>query len=201
MKIERVNWVNIDVLPSKSYICGNCGNSLASAKGFKASPPGQSNIVAYVYICHFCFRPTYFDMDENQIPGSPYGSKVNNLPSEVEVLYNEARNCTSCNAYTASVLCCRKLLMNIAVSKEAEEGLKFIEYVEYLSDKHFIPPDAKGWVDHIRKKGNEATHEISIMEKEDAEELINFIEMLLKIIYEFPANIKRKKSVNNGEKT
>jgi len=140
-------------------------------------------------------------MDENQIPGSPYGSKVNNLPSEVEVLYNEARNCTSCNAYTASVLCCRKLLMNIAVSKEAEEGLKFIEYVEYLSDKHFIPPDAKGWVDHIRKKGNEATHEISIMEKEDAEELINFIEMLLKIIYEFPANIKRKESGNNGEKT
>ncbi len=204
MKIVQVNWFSTGALPSKSYICGNCGNSLASANGYAASLPNQSNrIVAHIYICHFCFRPTYFDMEGNQIPGSPYGNKVNNIPSESEVdtLYNEARNCTSCNAYTASVLCCRKLLMNIAVSKGAEEGLKFIEYVEYLSDKHFIPPDAKGWVDHIRKKGNEATHEISIMEKEDAEELINFIEMLLKIIYEFPANIKRKESANNGKNT
>jgi len=204
MIIEQVDWLSTGQLPSKSYICGNCGNSLASASGYAASFPGKPNrILAYIYICHFCFKPTYFDMRGNQIPGSPYGNKVNNLPSESEVenLYNEARNCTSCNAYTASVLCCRKLLMNIAVSKGAEEGLKFIEYVEYLSDKHFIPPDAKGWVDHIRTKGNEATHEISIMKKEDAEELINFIEMLLKIIYEFPANIKRKESGNNGENT
>ncbi len=199
MKIERVNWINVGALPSKSYICGNCGNSLASANGFSAYfPPDQSNIVAYIYICHFCFLPTYFDIEGNQIPGSPYGNKVNNIPSEVETLYNEARDCTSCNAYTASVLCCRKLLMNIAVSKGAEEGLNFIEYIEYLSDKHFIPPDGKDWVDHIRTKGNEATHEISIMEKEDAEELITFIEMLLKFIYEFPATIKRKKSGNNG---
>ena len=198
MKIERVIWNSIGALPSINYICGNCGNSLASAYGFTAySPPNQSDIVAYIYICHFCFRPTYFDLKGNQIPGSPYGNKVNNIPSEVETLYNEARNCTSCNAYTASVLCCRKLLMNIAVSKGAEEGLKFIEYIEFLSSKHFIPPNGKDWVDHIRKKGNEATHEISIMKKEDAEELITFIEMLLKFIYEFPAIIKSKTSNNN----
>ena len=123
---------------------------------------------------------------------------MNNTPSEVETLYNEARNCTSCNSYTASVLCCRKLLMNIAVSKGADEGLNFIKYIEYLSDKNFIPPNGKDWVDHIRTKGNEATHEISIMKKEDAEELITFIEMLLKFIYEFPATIKRIKSSNNG---
>ena len=197
MKIERVNWINIGALPSKSYICGNCGNSLASAQGFSASSPRQSNLSAYIYICHFCFRPTHFDVEGNQMPGSPYGHKVNNIPSDVETLYNEARNCTSCNAYTASVLCCRKLLMNIAVSKGADEGLKFIEYVEYLSNKHFIPPDGKDWVDHIRTKGNEATHEILIMKKEDAEELITFIEMLLKFIYEFPATIKSKKTGNN----
>ena len=133
-------------------------------------------------------------MVRNQTPGFPYGNTVNSIPSDVETLYNEARNCTSCSAYTASVLCCRKLLMNIAVSKGAEEGLNFIEYIEYLSDKNFIPPNGKDWVDHIRTKGNEATHEIAIMKKEDAEELITFIEMLLKFIYEFPATIKRKKT-------
>jgi hypothetical protein len=44
-------------------------------------------------------------------------------------------------------------------------------------------------VDHIRKKGNEANHEIAIMSRTDAEELISFIEMLLKFMYEFPARI------------
>ena len=53
--------------------------------------------------------------------------------------------------------------MNIAVVQGAEEGLKFIEYVEYLASNGFIPPNGKGWVDHIRQKGNEATHEIALM--------------------------------------
>ena len=82
--------------------------------------------------------------------------------------------------------------MHIAVSKGAKPNLKFIDYVEHLSKNNYIPPDAKEWVDHIRNKGNEANHEIVIMKEEDAKDLISFIEMLLKIIYEFPANIKKK---------
>ncbi len=85
--------------------------------------------------------------------------------------------------------------MHIAVSKGAKQNLKFIEYVEYLSKNNYIPPDAKEWVDHIRSKGNEANHEIVIMAEEDAKDLLAFIEMLLKIIYEFPANIKKKNAV------
>ena len=76
--------------------------------------------------------------------------------------------------------------MNIAVSQGAKEGLKFIEYVTFLSDAGYIPPNGKHWVDHIRKKGNEATHEIELMQAKDAQELLVFVEMLLKFIYEFP---------------
>ena len=82
--------------------------------------------------------------------------------------------------------------MHIAVSKGAEENKSFASYVDYLSDNNYVPPDAKAWIDHIRKKGNEANHDINIMPKEDAEELISFIEMLLKLIYEFPAIMKKK---------
>ena len=78
------------------------------------------------------------------------------------------------------------MLMNIAVEQGAAEGLKFIEYVSFLSDKGFVPPNGKHWVDHIRKKGNEATHEIAIMVEQDAKELVTFVEMLLRFIYEFP---------------
>lgn len=126
------------------------------------------------------------------MPGVAPGSEVNNLPQEISALYREARNCVSVGAATASVLACRKLLMNIAVQKGAEEGKPFIFYVEHLSSKGFVPPDGKGWVDHIRQKGNEATHEIKLMSTTDANELISFAEMLLKFIYEFPARIPSK---------
>jgi len=49
----------------------------------------------------------------------------------------------SVNAYTASVLCCRKLLMNLAVSKGAKEGENFFKYVDYLATKGYIPPNGK----------------------------------------------------------
>jgi murein tripeptide amidase MpaA len=82
--------------------------------------------------------------------------------------------------------------MHIAVSKGATPGESFVSYVEFLSSKNYIPPDAKQWVDHIRQKGNEANHEIVVMSRADADDLLSFSEMLLKLVYEFPAAIKRK---------
>jgi hypothetical protein len=94
------------------------------------------------------------------------------------------------NSFTSAVLTCRKLLMHIAVEKGADKGKSFLEYVDYLSQKGYVPPDGKGWVDHIRTKGNEANHEIKIMSPADAGDLISFAEMLLKFVYEFPAKMK-----------
>jgi hypothetical protein len=77
--------------------------------------------------------------------------------------------------------------MNLAVAQGAREGLKFVEYVNYLSERGYIPPHGKDWVDHIRKKGNEATHEIALMNENDARNILTFTEMLLRFVYEFPA--------------
>ncbi len=192
----KLNWHEIETFESRDFICGHCGSPLASEHGWYAYNEAFNKIIAYIYIYHKCTQPTYFGPGGKQIPGVVYGNPVHDVPDHVESLYEEARNCTASNATTAAVLCCRKLLMNIAVSKGASEGQKFIEYVEYLSDKGFVPPDGKDWVDHIRRKGNEATHEIAIMEKEDAEELLSFVEMLLKFSYEFPAKMKRKTSAD-----
>jgi Domain of unknown function (DUF4145) len=76
-----------------------------------------------------------------------------------------------------------------AVAQGAPENQTFMAYVEHLAASGYVPPHGKGWVDHIRKKGNEANHEIVLMEKDDAQELISFVEMLLKFIYEFPSRI------------
>jgi hypothetical protein len=81
--------------------------------------------------------------------------------------------------------------MSVGVAQGAKSGESFVAYVEYLAAKGFVPPNGVSCVDHIRKKGNEANHEIVLMNRDDAEELVIFIEMLLKFIYEFPSRVPK----------
>ncbi|WP_110693837.1 DUF4145 domain-containing protein [Salinicola halophyticus] len=180
------HWEDLSNIGSKELVCGYCGVFVASVTGFYRN--GIHPNVCSLRICPNCQKPTFFNGYE-QVPGIAPGNSVESVPNEVSKLYNESRRCISINAFTASVLTSRKLLMNLAVSEKAETGKSFIFYVNFLAENGYVPPNGKGWVDHIRKKGNEATHEIVDMTREDAVELVSFAEMLLKFIYEFPARI------------
>jgi Domain of unknown function (DUF4145) len=50
----------------------------------------------------------------------------------------------------------------------------------------FVSPNATKWVDHIRQKGNDATHKIALMARDDAEKVLRFVEMILLFLYEYP---------------
>jgi hypothetical protein len=54
-----------------------------------------------------------------------------------------------------------------------------------------IPAKGKEWVEYVQVKGKEANHEISVMERKDAEQFITFTETLLRANYEFPATLKK----------
>jgi hypothetical protein len=179
-----MDWAQAQSITSKSYTCGYCGNVVASDRGYRRASTADKGI----YICPHCDKPSFLS-DSLQIPGVASGNEVTHLPKDVEALYKESRNCVAASCYTAAVLTCRKLLMNIAVAQGADPGKTFVYYVEHLASQGYVPPNGRGWVDHIRKKGNEANHEISLMSKSDAEELILFSEMLLKFVYEFPNRV------------
>ena len=181
--MPNFNWHNAQGLPPRQYTCGHCGKHVGTDKGYRCDVDNAPNAAAV--LCLYCEQPSYF-WGERQVPGVAYGNAVESLPSDIEP-YTEARDAFSVSAFTASVLTCRKILMNIAVAQGAAENL--IEYVEHLASKGYVPPRREGWVDHIRRKGNEASHEIDLMEMEDARDLISFVEMLLKFIYEFPSRV------------
>ena len=187
------NWRNEDHIKEKSYICFYCDKSVGADRGYAWEHP--SGLRQYIYICPNCSCPTFIDTRKTQYPSPSFGDNVQSLPEHVEKAYKEAREAFSANAYTASALMCRKILMNVAVSKGAPENKRFIEYVEWLQSQNFIPPGSADWIDVIRQKGNEATHEIPAISQEDAEELIAFCELLLKFIFEFPA---RSAKYNTG---
>ncbi len=137
-----------------------------------------------------------------QYPGVAFGNAVEGIDDDsVKSLYEEARSSASVNAFTAVAMACRKILMNIAVAKGAKDGLKFVQYVQYLADNNFVPPDGKDWIKHIKDKGNDANHKIEIVSKEDGEELLYFIEMLLTFIYAVPSRFKKTQKNDTDEKS
>lgn len=187
------NWRSLQDLRNASFVCGYCNIKVSSVKGYKLGQhgDGSGSQVGAVYVCPNCGGPVFFTPEGLYLPSPALGNAVPYVPADLTEFYEEARRCTSEGCYTGAVLLCRKMLMNIAVNQGAKEGLKFIEYVNYLSDNGYTPPNGKHWVDHIRKKGNEATHEITVMRENDAKELIVFIEMLLRFIFEFPSMVPK----------
>ena len=195
MKNLRGSWKTSMVqVTNNSYHCGFCGSYAGPSSAYQCvyQFKGITYTSAFIYICPSCNKPTFLnDSEKEQVPGIRSGEKLEHLPENIEQLYEEARICLSVNANTSAVLSCRKLLMNVSVTKGAEEGKRFAYYVNFLEENHFIPPGSKDWVDHIRKKGNEATHEIPNIDQYDATELIKFTEMLLRFVYEFPGKMER----------
>lgn len=185
---NRWYWKNVDdEMEPKTYTCYNCGETISSREGYTCSESSfAKGTYGKIYICHICKRPTYFFNNE-QVPGSLLGDEVKYLPENINKAYNEARKCFSIAAYTSSVLCCRKILMYIACEKGAEEGKSFVEYIDHLDNNGYIAPNMKSWVEQIRLLGNEATHKLENKNREDAELVINFTSILLKIIFEFPS--------------
>ena len=186
-------WSGINNLQSHSYTCGYCGMPLASEKGWMASRVGGSPTKAnplggLIYVCHHCSRPTFFDQEKKeQTPGVAFGKAVQNIPdASLHEIYDEARKATSAGCYTAAVLCCRKFLMHLAVTKGAKEGDSFRSYVEFLATKH-LPPDCRPWIEQIKDIGNEANHEVKMMKQPEAENLVLFCEMLLLTLFVYPA--------------
>lgn len=171
-----------------TWNCGFCGERVSATLAFQTSDkdPGQRYKIR---ICPHCDRPSFFDGERHRVPTARFGDSVDGLPSDVATLYDEARRAVGVGAHTAAVLCCRKILMHVATEKGAPEGKSFLSYVEHLDDGHHIPTGAKAWVDYIRKKGNEANHEIVMMTKADAEGLVFFVQTLLRNVYELPSKV------------
>ncbi|QDA74620.1 DUF4145 domain-containing protein [Listeria seeligeri] len=186
-----------DGIMENSYTCGYCNSHTSSVRGMALikdkysdlkSAHAQQVAKSGVYICTHCKMPTFI-WEDIQVPGNKFGNPVEGVSETVNDIYEEARASFSVGAYTAVVLLCRKLLMNLAVDLKADENKNFAYYVNYLKDNHYIPVNSSDWVDAIRKHGNEATHETKVKTRDDAEKMIKFSEMLIKMNYEYPSLI------------
>lgn len=188
---NKKSWESKTIM-NYTYTCGYCGSTVTSERGMSLNTRriqggSMGNVTSQgVYLCPNCKYPTFI-YEDMQVPGNNYGNAVEYVPKEVEDVYNEARKSFSVAAYTGSILLCRKLLMHVGVNLGADENKNFVYYVDYLKNEHYVSQNSGDWIDSIRKFGNVATHQIVVNTKEDAEKMIKFCEMLLKMNYEYPA--------------
>ncbi|MDQ2921660.1 MAG: hypothetical protein M3R52_08655, partial [Acidobacteriota bacterium] len=67
-----MNWQNVLNNPTRKYKCGYCGQFIASKEGYPTTDGGNY----FIYICHNCGKPTFFDNSGVQTPGSIFGDDV-----------------------------------------------------------------------------------------------------------------------------
>ena len=179
---EDSSWKNVEALISLPFICWNCNNQVASDRGYKTH---NDNLKKKIYLCPHCYAPNVYDLNGKTILSPLPGKEIKKLPENIKNVYNEVRKCMQSNSFTGAVMLMRKIIMNIAVHEKAEEGKKFVEYIDYLYDKGIVPKKSKNKADSVRDLGNSANHEIENKTHEEAQNCFEFVELLLKVNYEF----------------
>lgn len=192
MSILSVNdWNNSGKVVPCNYTCGYCGQKVGSSDGYKLRE--HDDMIA-IYLCPFCGRPSFME-NGNLTPGSPYGQSIDDLPETVQSIYDEARNSFRAGAYTGVILICRKVLANVAIYYGADDGDSFVHYVDYLVNKGYVPLKSRDWVDKIRVEGNQATHNQTAKNKDDAKRILDFVQMLLLINFRFNSDYKKSEQL------
>lgn len=186
---------NKDICAS-TYVCGYCGSTVTSNIGMQLEHIGVGlsytvNDMPYgVFVCPNCKLPTAIFPDDRgeiiQMPEAEFGEKVEHVPQNVNDIYNEARSAYSAGAFTGVILLCRVLLSHVAVELGAQPGDSFQNHIKYLKDKNYLTVNSYIWVDEIRKYGNDSNHKLTVNTRKDAEKIIKFSEMVLKMNYEYP---------------
>jgi hypothetical protein len=180
------DWQAMRKVGNARWKCGHCDDRVSSDQGYATDGTGM-----IARACPRCKGLSMF-FDGMVVPRPTPGSPVTGVDPIVRDLYDEARWAAGAGAYTASVMACRKLLMNIAVREGANPGRGFKEYVGYLEKKGLFSPNAKRFVEHIKEIGNDANHQIDPKSQDDAELTIEFVGSLLRHNYEMPSRLPQE---------
>lgn len=193
------------VSPSKTMITKNSIRNIYN---------GLDYVYSYLYFCNNCGRPTFQDgFKSNELfPKKIFGREIeiSEEYKKIQKAFNELRKCISVNAFTAAVMIGRKLLAIITfnypetsdeIKTKIEKGLiKFSECVDELKKIRALPIINHHLLDKIRKMGNDANHELNEKTEEDAKEIYNAIELIMKTFENAEIKTENLSEIENKEK-
>jgi hypothetical protein len=196
---DNLNWISgaplanavslSNPLAYREMECGHCNRQVVAAVLVTTNEAAASEgggETAWLR-CPNCGQGSVLTPRFGLLPGSRSAANLGGLPAAVSRAYDEARSTASVNAWTATEMMCRKILMHIAVDKGAKGGDTFAAYLTFLQGAGYVSPVMNHWVDLIRKHGNEAVHELPEVTEERGRSTLIFTEQLLRMTYEMDA--------------
>jgi len=177
------SWEHLSDVGAKSFVCWNCNREVASEKAYRSCR--RPSYPSSIYICPNCKAPVVSDDGNNQILHPVPGAEISNLPEDVDKIYREIRKCMQSGCFNGAVMLMRKLIMHVAVEEGEDEGKSFAEYIDFLCSDGIIPKKSAGRADSVRVLGNSANHSIEDRTQDEAQNCFEFIELLLRVNYEF----------------
>lgn len=119
------------------------------------------------------------------------------IPRQVADDYIEAIKCFDIDAWKATVAMCRRALQGSVIEKGAKKE-RLVDQIDELYDQQIITKDIKDWAHEIRLTGNIGAHPdkdgLENVTKEDAKELIDFMEEYLNYVYIMPSKVESKRA-------
>jgi hypothetical protein len=119
------------------------------------------------------------------------------IPEIIQHTLQEAKVTYATECYRASAVMSRRTLEAIAVDKGEIKGV-LAQRIKNLKEKGFLDSNLGEWATEIRLIGNVGAHfdPIDDVDKNDANQIIIFIEELIKYIYIMPAKIANRRNKN-----
>jgi hypothetical protein len=87
---------------------------------------------------------------------------------------------------------CRSVL-DAATKEAGGVGENIFGRIEDLAKKNIITNSLKEWSHIVRKIGANATHDLDIYSQTEVKEILEFIKLLLHVVFELPESIERQK--------
>jgi HEPN domain-containing protein len=194
--------------------CGERGNWELEHRAEKKQPNGGKVLFFDTYKCGSCasyvmvlwsasedYRKAVYTNrtlhDYHILPwplGVGDGSK--NWPAPIPRFWKQAHNALNSGDYDSAAIMTRSALQAVTRQQKAKKGTLKSE-IEDLASKGILPPVITDWSHEVRELGNPVAHpdipddeeEDRPTEPQDAEDIVEFMDYLLRYVYDIPAQI------------
>ena len=123
------------------------------------------------------------------------GARVSpDVPIQIATVFQEAVRAMHAECPRASAVMARRTLEAITADKGETKG-RLADRLNNLAEKGVLIPTLAAWSKEVRLVGNTGAHfdPISSVSPKDTEDLISFVQELLRYLYELPADLSRRR--------
>lgn len=129
----------------------------------------------------------------------PQSNPSKDIPNEITDIFSEAVTTYYAKAPRATVVMLRRTVEAFTVHFGEDKG-NLAHRLQVLKDKNILQPSLSEWAKEIRLIGNQGAHydPANRVTMEDAKQLMDFVEELMKYLFVLPAELNRRRNIQDS---